>query len=102
MAIQRVVKFSTSPIHLPQCIEAAEVPLQVQHRPIQAFYEWRPIPSAPAEPGQLPDGASVVVHIRPSIDLVRPDHDEGPFGDHWRDAADDDHEGPQPRDRSCG
>ena len=75
VAIQRIMKFSGSTLHLHQCLDTAEVPLQVRHRPIQGFYGWRPIPRETVAPLQLPDGASVVIHIRPEGEVLRPPAD---------------------------
>ena len=69
-AIQRIARFSDNQAHLDYCIELSEIPVQVRHRQIQAFYGWRPILRPPEEPVPVLDGASIVVHIRP--------HDEEP------------------------
>ena len=64
IAIQRLVRFSARQLHRDDAIALAEILVQVQHRPIQAYYGWRPILDAPEDPLPIPDGASIVIHVR--------------------------------------
>eukprot|EP00435_Cladocopium_sp_Y103_P055424 s705_g18.t1 len=68
VAIQRIATFSATPVHLDECLDKAEIPHQVRHRPIQASYGWRTIARPPRRAADLQDGASVVIHVRPPID----------------------------------
>ena len=64
IAIQRLVRFCPYRLHRADVVALAEVPIQVQHRPIQAYYGWRPILDEPEAPLPIPNGGSIVVHIR--------------------------------------
>ena len=64
VAFQRIARFCLSELHLQECIDNAEVPRQVRHRPIQAFYGWRPILPPPQPRTAVVDGAAVVLHVR--------------------------------------
>ncbi|CAL1158649.1 unnamed protein product [Cladocopium goreaui] len=64
VAFQRIARFFLSELHLQECIDNAEVSRQVRHRPIQAFYGWRPILSPPQPRTAVVDGAAVVLHVR--------------------------------------
>ena len=100
VAIQRLARFSMPQITLPDCINAANVPLQVRHRPIQGYIGWIPIRAPPSPPVELRDAASVVLHVRPAIDnqqTISTDHfpPAAPRGhDHGSDAL------PRSRSRS--
>ena len=72
IAIQRLVRFSPRQIHRVNAIGLAEIPPQVQHRPIQAYYGWRPILDVPDAPLPIPDGAFIVIHVRAQQDLQQP------------------------------
>ena len=50
IAIQRLVRFCPYRLHRADVVALAEVPIQVQHRPIQAYYGWRPILDEPEAP----------------------------------------------------
>ena len=76
--VQRIARFSHSEVSLSDCIEQAEVPMQVRHRLIHCFHGWRPILRPPHPAIVLPDGAAIVLHVRPEPDSPR-QHDRFPF-----------------------
>ena len=68
IAIQRIARFHPSDIRLADCIENAEVPMQVRHRLIHCYYGWRPILDIPHPAIDINDGAAIVLHVRPEPD----------------------------------
>ena len=63
--IQHTLRFSESLVNQDYFLDQAHIPQQVRHRLIQAKCRWRFILAEPAEPIHLPNGASVVIHVRP-------------------------------------
>ena len=82
VAIQRIARFSRSPVHLSDCVDYAEVPHQVRHRLIHGYYGWRSIHDHPQPATQLVDGAAIVIHIRPEPDSPS-QHEQYPFDFLW-------------------
>ena len=89
MAIQRIVRFCPTSIHRSDAIRLAEVPQQVQHRPIQAYYGCRPILDPPEDPIGLPDGASIVLHVREQQEPRHPASSADDGATLWEEIADD-------------
>ena len=84
VAVQRIARFSPSEVSLSDCIENAEVPMQVRHRVIHCFYGWRPILDPPQPAIALVDGAAVVLHVRPDPESPR-QYERFPFDFLWEE-----------------
>eukprot|EP00435_Cladocopium_sp_Y103_P008964 s985_g2.t1 len=87
VAIQRLAVFSQTPVHREYCLDKAQVPRSVRHRPIQVFYGWQPIGPPPQPPLAIPDGASIVVHVRPLADAPSDQPDHQVLGALWDEFA---------------
>ena len=59
--------------------------MPARHRLIQAYNGWRPILRPPEEPVLAPDGASIVVHIRPPGEDVPSATTTHPLDSLWYD-----------------
>ena len=68
MALQRIARFSLQATYLTDCIENAEVPDQVRHRPIEGYYGWQHVQDPPHPATMFRHGASIVLHVRPLPD----------------------------------
>ena len=67
IAIQRSARFTVDHVTRQQCIDLAEIPFSVRHRPIRALHGWRPILDPPHPALLVPDGAALNVVIQPPL-----------------------------------